>query len=512
MELWFLIYISLSLFSAAALKLLFTATIKNRKLPPGPPSLPIFGNPLWLTKSFLDLEPLLRRFRAKYGPIITLRVGSRTLIFISDRSLAHKALIQQGSVFSDRLPAMEASRILTSNQHNINSAGYGPLWRLLRRNLMSEILNPTRIKSYAQARRWVLQILVERLGSHVDSGEPAPVMESFHHAMFCLLLFMCFGRRLDESVVRDVQNVLRRLIKSFVWLNVLSFFPKIGRIIFRKRCNGILQMRREQEEVLIPLIRACRDGVKRDANDAHDENSFLFSYVDSLLALELPEGGGRKLTDGEMVTLCSEFLNAGTDTTSTALQWIMANLVKHQEVQEKLAEEIERAVEKEAEEVGEEDLNAMPYLKAVIMEGLRRHPPAHFVLPHAVSEEVMLEGYVIPKGAAINFTVAEMGWDEEVWEEPMAFRPKRFLDEGENKVDITGSREIKMMPFGAGRRICPGLNLAMLHLEYFVANLVREFEWKAVDEKEVDLSEKSEFTVVMKEPLKAKIIRRRRRG
>ncbi|XXG43469.1 hypothetical protein AAC387_Pa01g3501 [Persea americana] len=505
MEMWFLIYISLSLCTAVALKLLFTTAIKSRKLPPGPPALPILGNPLWLTKSLLDLEPLLRQLRAGYGPILTLRIGPRTLIFISDRSLAHKALIQKGSVFSDRPPATIAGRILTSNQHNINSAGYGPLWRLLRRNLMSEILHPTRIKIYSQARKWVFQNLTTELVGQADSGDPVLVMQCFQHAMFCLLLFMCFGQRLDERVVKEIQNIHRRLIRSFAGLNVFSFLPRIGRIIFRKRWNGVLQMRRELEDVLTPLIRARRD----QNQSSNDEDSFLFSYVDSLLALELQEEGGRKLTEGEMITLCSEFLHAGTDTTSTSLQWIMANLVKHQDVQQKLVEEMERVMEKEAEEVREEDLNGMLYLKAVIMEGLRRHPPGHFVLPHAVSEEVNLEGYVIPKGAVINFTVAEMGWDEKVWEEPMAFRPERFFDGGE-VVDITGSREIKMMPFGAGRRICPGLNLAMLHLEYFVANLVREFEWKPVDGKEIDLSEKSEFTVVMKEPLKAKITRRTR--
>ncbi|KAG2708782.1 hypothetical protein I3760_05G209100 [Carya illinoinensis] len=94
----------------------------------------------------------------------------------------------------------------------------------------------------------------------------------------------------------------------------------------------------------------------------------------------------------------------------------------------------------------------------------------------------------------------------------MAFKPERFLrgsDGGGGEVfDITGSREIKMMPFGAGRRICPGLGLAMLHLEYFVANLVRNFQWRAVNGDDVDLSEKQEFTMVMKDPLKANLFPR----
>ncbi|XP_058084963.1 cytochrome P450 89A2-like [Magnolia sinica] len=507
MEMWLLIFLSISF--SIALKFLIsnlfqTPNTKKKKLPPGPPTIPLFGNLLWLRKSLFDIEPVLRELRAKYGPIVTLHIGSRPAIFVADHSLAHEALIQKGSIFSDRPPATVPGRVITSNQHNISSAGYGPLWRLLRRNLLSEILHPSRVKSYAPGREWVLEILIKQLRCHADAGEPVRVVESFQYAMFCLLLLMCFGQRLDESEVKKIEDIQRRMLTSFIRFNIFAFLPKLGKFLFRKRWNWLLQMRKEQEQLLIPLIRARRD---RKVDD-QDEKSFVFSYVDSLLALELSEEGGRKLTEDEMVSLCSEFLNAGTDTTSTSLQWIMANLVKHQDIQSKLAEEIEAVVGKEREII-EEDLQKMPYLKAVIMEGLRRHPPGHFVLPHSVSEEVTLDGYVIPKNATINFTVAEIGLNKEIWEDPMEFRPERFLDGGE-AVDITGSREIKMMPFGAGRRICPAHGLAMLHLEYFVANLVREFEWKAKDGEDVDLTEKLEFTVVMKNPLEANIISRRK--
>lgn len=246
---------------------------------------------------------------------------------------------------------------------------------------------------------------------------------------------------------------------------------------------------------------------KKGSEPEEQEDNYVQSYVDTLLDLELPDEK-RKLNEDEIVSLCSEFLNGGTDTTATALQWIMANLVKNPEIQERLHEEIKSVVGEEAKEIEEEEAHKMPYLKAVVLEGLRRHPPGHFVLPHSVTEDTVLGGYKVPKKGTVNFMVAEIGRDPAVWEEPMAFKPERFIGEKE-AVDITGSRGIKMMPFGAGRRICPGIGLAMLHLEYYVANMVREFEWKEVQGCEVDLTEKLEFTVVMKHPLKARAVPRR---
>ncbi|OVA05853.1 Cytochrome P450 [Macleaya cordata] len=182
----------------------------------------------------------------------------------------------------------------------------------------------------------------------------------------------------------------------------------------------------------------------------------------------------------------------------------MANLVKHQNIQSKLVDEIKGVVKSENDDIKEEDLQKMLYLKAVVLEGLRRHPPTHFVIPHAVTEDLCLDGYVVPKEATVNFMVAEIGRDPKLWNDPTEFKPERFLSSGE-VFDITGSREIKMMPFGAGRRICPGLGLATLHLEYFVANLVREFEWTARIGDDVDLSEKQELSITMKNPLWAHI-------
>lgn len=323
---------------------------------------------------------------------------------------------------------------------------------------------------------------------------------------------MCFGDKLDHNQIKEIENIHHSRLLAFSRFRILNFWPRLTKIVLRKKWAQFLQLLKDQENLLVPLIRARKKMKEERLMNKGKEN--VLCYVDTLLDLQLPEEEKkRKLSEEEIVALCSEFLNAGTDTTSTTLQWIMANLVKYPHVQEKLYTEIKGVVGNgEEEEVKEEDLNKMPYLKAVILEGLRRHPPGHFVLPHAVTEDFTLDGHVIPKDASVNFMVAEMGRDPRVWEDPMAFKPERFVrDDSGGRVavvedlDITGSREIKMMPFGVGRRICPGLGLAMLHLEYFVANLVWCFEWKAADGYEVDFSEKQEFTTVMKNPLRARI-------
>ncbi|XP_039128151.1 cytochrome P450 89A2-like [Dioscorea cayenensis subsp. rotundata] len=494
----------------------FFKTLNNGGLPPGPATIPIIGNLQWLWTSFTNIEPFLRDLHARLGPIVTLRIGSRQAIFIADRHLAHNALVTNGAIFADRPPALPATRVLNSNQHNISSASYGPLWRLLRRNLISEILHSSRVKLFSDGRQWVLNILTGKIRASAEANNSIVLdfKENLQFSMFCLLVFMCFGEKLDEKGIRDIETAQRNFLLYVTKLGVFAFVPRISKLIFRKRWNTAMDLRQKQKDIIIPLIRTREKHKEKENKQGRSDDEkerFVCSYLDSLLDVKLPEEGNRKLDDSEIVSICSEFLNAGTDTTATALEWIMANLVKQPDIQAKLFDEIQGVVGSEAEEVKEEELHKMPYLKAVVLEGLRRHPPGHFVLPHTVTEDVMLNGYVIPKGASVNFMVAEMGRDEKVWENPMEFRPERFMKGGEGEgVDITGNKGIKMMPFGVGRRICPGLTLALLHLEYFVANLIKEFEWKAVDGKEIDLiQEKSEFTIVMKNTFHARVTPRK---
>ncbi|CAN6162317.1 unnamed protein product [Urochloa humidicola] len=503
----------------AALLFLRGARGKRPRLPPGPPSLPLLGSVVWLTNTPSEIEPLLRRLFQRHGPVVTLRMGSRRSVFVADRRLAHAALVERGAALADR-PRLTSATLLGEGDNTISRASYGPVWRLLRRNLVAETLHPSRVKQFAPARRWVRRVLADKLREASCAGAdsvppPARVVETFQYAMFCLLVLMCFGERLDEPAVRAIAMAQREaLVYRAQNMPVFAFLPAVTKHLFRARLDTVRALQQRLTELYLPLIDARRQLKKNHGGDPRKEQDTTFehSYVDTLLDIKIPDGdaGDRPLTNDEIVLLCAEFLDAGTDTTSTALQWIMAELVKNPAIQEKLHNEITAATEDDKEEVSEEDVHRMPYLKAVILEGLRKHPPAHFVLPHKVAEDMELGGYLIPKGTTVNFMVAEMSRDGQEWESPTEFRPERFLPGGDGEgVDVTGTKGVRMMPFGVGRRICAGLGVAMLHLEYFVANMVRDFEWREVAGHEVDFTEKNEFTVVMKKPLRPRLVPRR---
>lgn len=525
MEIWFVIIVTTCIATLLMAYLSLNLKRKSKNWPPGPQNVPIISMIIWLRRSFAESQAALRSLTSKFGPIITLSSSpSRPVIFIFNRTLAYQALVQKGALFADRPEPLLIAKILSSNQRTITSAGYGPLWRILRRNLTSKILCPSRVKDLRMARKSVLDILLNRLrfsssGSGSDAGA-VRVIDHFRFSMFHLLMVMCFGDNMEESQIKQVEAALQELLASlFSRFRVLNFrHVWLTRILFRSRWNEFLKLKKKQEEVLIPYIRARKQQQQQQHQIAKTASKST-CYLDTLLTQEIPcstesaTAGTRKLTEEELVSLCFEFLNAGTDTTSTSLQWIMANLVRYPDIQAKLFEDIKEVIGEAAEVVPEDALSKISYLKAVVLEGLRRHPPGHFVLPHGVTQEVELGGYTIPKNAFLNFAVAEMGWDSEVWEDPLQFKPERFMgmvmgrDIDHEEFDITGfgSREIKMMPFGAGRRICPGRGLALLHLEYFVANLVWNFQWATVDGNDVDLSEEQEFTIVMKHPLYAHI-------
>ncbi|TMW92767.1 hypothetical protein EJD97_012587 [Solanum chilense] len=473
---------------------------KTLNLPPGPPGWPVVGNLFQVAGSGKQFFEYIRDLKPKYDSIFTLKMGSRTMIIVTSADLAHEALIEKGQIFASRPKENPTRTIFSCNKFTVNAAVYGAVWRSLRRNMVQNMLSPIRLKEFRDCRETAMEKLIERI--RVDAKENNDVvwvLKNARFAVFYILLAMCFGVGMDDEemiervdqMMKDVLIVLDPRIDDF--LPILRLFVGYKQ---RKRVNDV---RKRQIETLVPLIEKRRRVLQ---NPGSDKTATSFSYLDTLFDVKI-EGRKSGPTNPELVTLCSEFLNGGTDTTATALEWAIGRLIENPSIQEKMYKEIKTAVGDK--KVDENDIEKMPYLNAVIKELLRKHPPTYFTLTHTVTEPVKLGGYDIPMDTNVEFFVHEISHDPNIWSDPDKFDPDRFLS-GREDADITGVKAVKMMPFGVGRRICPGLGMATVHLNLMLARMVQEFEWFAYPgNSEVDFSEKLEFTVVMKNPLRAKV-------
>lgn len=465
-------------------------------LPPGPRGWPVVGNLFQVARSGKHFFEYIEDIRQIYGPIFTLQMGSRTMIILSGADLIHEALIKRGPTFASR-PAENPTRIIfSSNKFSVNAAAYGSLWRSLRRNMVENMLSSTRLKEFRDVRKNAMDKLVQRIRTDAAAnGGAVWVLKNARFAVFCILLAMCFGLEMDEESVEKMDQVLKTVLIT-VDPRIDDFLP-ILRPFFSKQRKRAMEVRTEQIEFVVQFINRRKKALQ---NPGSDITATSFSYLDTLFDLKV-DGRKSSPTDAELVTLCSEFLNGGTDTTATAIEWGIAELITNPNIQKKLHEEIKQLVGDR--KVDESDIEKLPYLQAVVKELLRRHPPTYFSLTHSAIEATKLAGYDIPMEANVEVYLAGISNDPKLWKNPEKFEPERFMS-GEEEVDMTGIKGMKMIPFGVGRRICPGLGMATIHVHLMLARLVQEFEWSSYPpNSKLDFTKKYEFTVVMKNSLRA---------
>lgn len=190
---------------------------------------------------------------------------------------------------------------------------------------------------------------------------------------------------------------------------------------------------------------------------------------------------------------------AGTDTTSATLEWTMTELARHPSVLKKVQQEVRKIANPEGE-VDESHLQQLHYVKSIIKETMRLHPPVPLLVPRESLEECTLDVHKIPKKTRVLINVYAIGRDPESWENPFDYRPERFDD---SKIDFRGN-DFRFLPFGGGRRGCPGYPFGLATLEIALARLLYHFDWalpSGIRADDVDLTEIFGLATRKKTPL-----------
>ncbi|EXB66104.1 Cytochrome P450 78A11 [Morus notabilis] len=466
---------------------------RNRRGPTairGPRGLPIFGSLFTLSRGLAHRALASMAWSRDETQLMALSLGSTPLVVASDPHTAREILTSPH--FADR-PLKQSAKSLMFGRA-IGFAPNGTYWRLLRRIASTHLFSPRRILAHESFRQLECADMLRNVETEQKLHGFVSLRKHLQAASLNNIMVSVFGKRYDPAhdseELEELKDMVREgfeLLGAFNWsdyLPWLSYFYDPFRI--NERCAKLVPRVRK---LVLGIIQEHRLGNK-NMNNISDHGDF----VDVLLSLD----GDEKLRDDDMIAVLWEMIFRGTDTTALLTEWVMAELILHPEKQEKLRVEIASAAG-EGRGVTDAELASLPYLQAVVKETLRVHPPGPLLswARLSTSDVQLSNGMVVPARTTAMVNMWAITHDPLVWEDPLAFQPERFLAAD---VDVRGS-DLRLAPFGAGRRVCPGKNLGIVTVTRWVAELVRNFEWAEDPIRPVDLSEVLKLSCEMKHSL-----------
>ncbi|GMI77871.1 TRANSPARENT TESTA 7, CYTOCHROME P450 75B1 [Hibiscus trionum] len=456
--------------ATVALILLSLHLRRGRKLnsPPGPKPWPIIGN-LNLIGSLPHRS--IHALSLKYGPLMQLKFGSFPVVVASSAEMATAVLKTNDVIFTDR-PQIAAGKYTTYNYSNITWAPYGPYWRQARKICMTELFSAKRLESYDYIRREEMKLFLKRL--YESCGTPIVVKDHFSSLSLSVISRMVFGKKYTEGTgeaeivsPKEFNEMLEELFflngvldigDSIPWLSFLDLQGNIKRMkALSKKFDMFLEHVLDEHN---ERRRGVQDYVAKD-------------MLDVLLQLSEDPDLDVKLERHSVKAITMELTAGGTESSTVTLEWAISELLKKPEVLAKATEELDRVIGRDRW-VEEQDIVNLPYIDSIVKETMRLHPVAPMLTPRVARQDCQLLGYDIPKGTRALVSVWAIGRDPSHWNNPDVFFPGRFM---EQTVDIRG-RDFKLLPFGAGRRMCPGYPLGIKVIQVSLANVLHGFTWE----------------------------------
>uniref|UniRef100_A0A7N0UTL3 Cytochrome P450 n=1 Tax=Kalanchoe fedtschenkoi TaxID=63787 RepID=A0A7N0UTL3_KALFE len=468
------------------------------KLPPGPPGYPIIGN---LSQLGSLPHQNLRKLAQRYGPVMSLRLGSVPAIVVSSPHGAEMFLKTHDLVFASR-PQTEATKHMAYGSKGLANTPYGSYWRHIRKLCTLELFTNVKIDSFAPMRKEEIGLLVDSLKKSSADGEVVNVSDKINGLIEDITYRMVIGRTKYENF--DLKSVVEETLRLAGTFNIADFVPllkpfdpqrmipkmkKLGKLI-----DGIL-------EKIIDEHEEAAQNSKESGSKPHRD------FVDTLLSLKNktlnPNDKDPHRIERTNIKAVLFDVAAGTiDTSGAGILWTLSELLRHPRTLKKLQAEIESLIGKDRT-VEETDLNKLVYLDMVVKESLRLHPVAPLLLPHESREDIVIDGYFIPKKSRIIVNAHAIGRDPAFWSENSEeFYPERF--EG-SSLDIKG-HDFQLIPFGSGRRGCAGMHLGLTTVKIVVSQLVHCFDWELPGNMapgELDMTDKFGLSLYRATPLKA---------
>jgi cytochrome P450 len=476
---------------------MFFKSNKNKTTPPSPPGprgFPVVGN-------LLSLDPELHTYFAglaqTYGPIFQLKLGGKIGIIVTSPSLTKEILKDHDVTFCNRDVPIVVNAIGYGCQDIVWSP-YGAEWRMLRKVCVLKVLSNTTLDSVYNLRRRQVRETVKyvysRVGSEIDIGE------QMFLTMLNVITNMLWGgtERGEEraSIGAEFRQVVAEITELLGRPNVSDFFPGLARFDLQGLEKKMRVSAMKFDRIFDSLI---DQRMKIDDSKSTEESESTTERKDFLqFLLKLKDDNDEKtpLTITHVKSLLLDMVVGGSDTSSNAVEFAMAEVINKPEVMKKAQQELDLVVGRD-NIVEESHISKLPYLYTIMKETLRLHPTLPLLVPHCPSENVTIGGYHVPKGCRVFINVWAIHKDPAIWSNPLEFDPDRFEN---GQYDYSGN-DFSYFPFGSGRRICAGIAMAERMFMYSFATLLHSFEWRLPEGVNVDCSEKFGIVLKLKNPL-----------